>query len=157
MVDELVTQYDGVVTVLVASARANWAPQIAQLPGVEVIEADRLDVAAFDRAGLAEAAALALVAQDDAANVDAALIAQEMNPDLRIVIRMFNLNLGENIAQLLNNCAVISAAAIAAPAFVAAALDDTTTAPEVVAGRTVVATHPDSSPARRCHMRARHH
>jgi Trk K+ transport system NAD-binding subunit len=145
LVDELVTQYDGVVTVLVASARANWAPQIAQVPGVEMVEADRLDVAAFDRAGLAEAAALALVAQDDAANVDAALIAQEMNPDLRIVIRMFNLNLGENIAQLLNNCAVISAAAIAAPAFVAAALDDTTTAPEVVAGRTVVATHPDST------------
>ena len=66
--------------------------------------------------------------QDDAANVEAALLAQEINPDLRIVIRMFNLSLGERMSALLNNCAVLSAAAIAAPAFVAAALDEAATA-----------------------------
>ena len=52
---------------------------------------------------------------------------------------MFNLSLGERMSALLNNCAVLSAAAIAAPAFVAAALDEAATAPIKVADRTVVA------------------
>jgi len=140
LIDELITQYDGQVVVILRSAQENWGPEISRVPGIDVVMAERLDAAAFRRAGLAEADALALIDQDDAGNVDAALIAQEINPDLRIVIRMFNLRLGENITKLLNDCTVLSAAAIAAPAFVAAALDDTTTAPMQVGDRTLVAT-----------------
>ena len=125
---------------IVHSEETEWAREIRRVPDVDIVAAERLDAEAFTRAGLADATALAIVDQDDAANVDAALIAQEINPDLRIVIRMFNLSLGEKITRLLNNCAVLSAAAIAAPAFVAAALDDTTTAPMQIADRTVVAT-----------------
>ncbi len=139
LVDELVTRYDAQVTVVVESTEANWAPKICQLPGVAVIQG-RLDRNAFARAGIETAAALALVEQEDAANVDAALLAQEINPGLRIVIRMFNLGLGERMGKLLNNSVVLSAAAIAAPAFVAAALDEETTAPMAVADRTLVAT-----------------
>ena len=51
---------------------------------------------------------------------------------------MFKLSLGERISALLNNCVVLSAAAIAAPAFVAAALDEAATPPITVGDRTVV-------------------
>jgi len=144
LIDELVTQYEAHVAVILPSTQENWAPEICRVPGIEVVVSDRLDAGAFARARLPEAAAVALVDQDDAGNVDAALIAQELNPDLRIVIRMFNRSLGESITRLLNDCVVLSAAAIAAPAFVAAALDDLSTAPVQVADRTVVATHRDS-------------
>ena len=103
---------------------------------------DRLDADAFEQARLASADALALVSQDDGGNIDAALVAQELNPDLRIVIRMFNYSLGERISALLNNCEVLSSAAIAAPAFVAAALDERTSAPITIGDRTLVSTRP---------------
>jgi Trk K+ transport system NAD-binding subunit len=67
------------------------------------------------------------------------LAAQDIRPDLRIVIRMSNRGLGERMSQLLNNCVTLSAAAIAAPAFVTAALGEAATAPMTVAARTIVA------------------
>jgi Trk K+ transport system NAD-binding subunit len=140
LADTLVNQYDAHVTMIMPSVTGTWSHKIVQIAGIEVVQADRLDTDAFERANLRDAAALALVDQEDAGNVDAALLAQEMNPDLRIVIRMFNVRLGERVSELLNNSVVLSAAAIAAPAFVAAALDDATTAPIAIADALVVAT-----------------
>jgi len=140
LVDELVHQYEAEVTVVLPSLRNNWAPKIAEIGGIQVIESDRLDEATLRRAGVTEATALGLLDQEDAGNVDAALLAQELNPKLRLVVRMSNQGLGERIAQLLNDCVVLSAAAIAAPAFVAAALDESTSPPIEAGGRTLVAT-----------------
>jgi Trk K+ transport system NAD-binding subunit len=140
LADVLITQYEAHVTAIVRSAKSEWAPKIYEVPGIEVIQSDRLDAATFARARLSEADGLALVDQDDAGNIDAALIAQEINPNIRSVVRMFNNSLADRIKELLTNSAVLSAAAIAAPAFVASALDDSTTAPIEVADRTLVAT-----------------
>jgi Trk K+ transport system NAD-binding subunit len=141
LVDELATTYDAQVTAIVTSRGSDWAPEICRVPGVAVVEAARLDADAYARAGLAGADALALVGQDDdAGTVNAALLAQEIRPDLRIVMRMSRVRLGERMSRLLNNCEVLSAATIAAPAFVAAALDERTTAPMAVADRHLVAT-----------------
>jgi Trk K+ transport system NAD-binding subunit len=147
LIDELVHTYDAQVTAILASRSANWAPRICQIPTVDVIDAERLDGPTFERAGLAHADAVALIDQEDAGNVDAALLAQEINPQVRIVIRMFNVSLGERMTELLPNCTVLSAAAIAAPAFVAAALDETTTATMRVADRELVATLRGNVPA----------
>jgi Trk K+ transport system NAD-binding subunit len=140
LIDVLINQYDAQITAVVRSTRDEWAPLISEQAGVEVVESDRLDAATFARARLAEADGLALVDQNDAGNIDAALLAQEINPDIRTVVRMFNNSLGERIKELLTNSAVLSAAAITAPAFVAAALDDATTAPMTVEDRTLVGT-----------------
>ena len=140
LVEELVHQYEAHVTAIFPPTRTIWTERISDTPGVTVVESDRLDQDTFTRAELERAHAIALVDQEDAGNVNAALLAQELNPDLRIVIRMFNRSLGDRMSKLLNNVAVLSAAAIAAPAFVAAALDETTTAPVTVADRTLVAT-----------------
>lgn len=124
LVDELVTRYGVDVTVILASASDGWGPRIAAVPGVEVIEAPRPDAEVFIGADLAGAGALALVEQDDAGNLDAALLARELNPHLRIVLRMFNASLGAGVRRLLGDCEVLSESGIAAPAFVAAALGD---------------------------------
>ncbi len=139
LVDELVNQYDAHVAAIFPPTRTTWSERISQVPGVTVVESATLDQHAFERASLGLADAIALVDQEDAGNVEAALLAQDMKPGIRVVIRMFNLGLGERMSQLLDNCAVLSAAAIAAPAFVAAALDEAATAPIRVANRTLVA------------------
>jgi Trk K+ transport system NAD-binding subunit len=124
LVDELVNRYDASVAAIVRLARGQTAQQIARLPNVQVVQADHLDAAAFRAADLANASGLALVDQDDVGNVDAALLAQELHPGLRLVIRMFNPNLGTGVRRLLTDCAVLSSSAIAVPAFVAATLGE---------------------------------
>jgi Trk K+ transport system NAD-binding subunit len=99
-------------------------PDIHALRGVRVIRADRLDEETFRAAGLVGASGLALLHQDDVGNIDAALCAQEIEPDLRLVLRMFNTSLGNNIRPLFQDVAVLSDAQIAAPAFVAEALGE---------------------------------
>lgn len=130
LVDELINSYGAQVTAVVPSLTAHQAPQIAQLcaldPWSAVVQEPRLTAATFLRPELAEAEAVAFVDADDVANVDAALIAREALPDVRVVLRMFNTVLGEGVASRLRNCAVLSASEIAAPAFVTAALGDNT-------------------------------
>ncbi len=122
LADELVTRYAGDVGVIARSVASGPGARLAALDRVTVVLAERPDLRAYQAAGLAEADGLALVDQDDGGNIDAAMLARELYPGVRIVLRMFNQSLGERIAALLGNCAVLSESAIAAPAFVTAAL-----------------------------------
>jgi Trk K+ transport system NAD-binding subunit len=140
LIEELITRYEGHVVAVVKPNGTQWSDRMRQIGGVEFVESERLDKETFERARLEHAEALALVEQDDAANVQAALLAQEIKPNLRIVLRMFKLTLGERMTPLLNNVAVLSSAAIAAPTFVNAALDEAATPPIALADRTVVGT-----------------
>lgn len=112
------------VTVIVPHQRRRGGPDIRSIRGVRTIRADRLDEETFRTAGLVGASGLALLHQDDVGNIHAALCAQEIEPDLRVVLRMFNMSLGNGIRQLFPNSAVLSDASMAAPAFVAAALGE---------------------------------
>jgi Trk K+ transport system NAD-binding subunit len=147
LVDELVTRYGAEVVVILPSAGAGRGPELARLPGVRLVEAERPTADAFRQADVAGAAALALVNQDDAGNLDAALLAREVSGPLRIVIRMFNANLGAGIRHLLGDCAVLSESAIAAPAFVAATLGDAAPAFLRVPGQPVFVARRDAVPA----------
>jgi Trk K+ transport system NAD-binding subunit len=125
------------VTVVAAPRRRADLADIGAIPGVRVVPADRLDGAAFEAAGLATAQALALTDQDDVGNIHAALCAQDINPDVRLVIRMFNTSLGHGVGRLFKDCRVLSDAAMAAPTFVAAALGEEDPTHFRLAGRTV--------------------
>jgi Trk K+ transport system NAD-binding subunit len=122
LVDELINRYDEDVTVILRSRQENYGPRIAQLSRVRVIEAAAPDNAAFLQAKLSTARALALLGSDDAGNIHAALLAQDINPELRLVLRLFNTSLGNRVRTLFADCAVLSDAAMAAPSFVAASL-----------------------------------
>lgn len=124
LVNELVTRYGAEVTVILPDPARNQGPQLRQLQSVHLLTAALPDTAALRAAGVQEAAALALVDQDDVGNIHAALRAYELNPDLRMVIRMFNTSLGFRIRTLFADCAVLSDSAMAAPSFVAAALGE---------------------------------
>jgi Trk K+ transport system NAD-binding subunit len=125
-------------------------PDLAQLVerGVEWRKADRLDERAFREAGLTGATALALVMPDDMVNLHAALCAREVEADLRVVVRMFNTALGQSVVRLFPDCAVLSDAEMAAPAFVAAALGEVAPTHFRRAGRTLYVAHRSDVPER---------
>jgi Trk K+ transport system NAD-binding subunit len=148
LVEELIQVHRRPVTVILPSRTSNYGPQLARLAGVRIIEAERLSPGVFHRAGVRDATALALLKQDDVGNIDAALVAQELNPRLRLVLRMFNMNLGHHVRVLLPNGRVLSDALIAAPTFVASALGEV--APSIIRlpGQTLaVARREDADPA----------
>jgi Trk K+ transport system NAD-binding subunit len=125
------------ITVVVPHRLRLDVPDLTQLRGVQVIKAERLDEETFQSAGLAGADALALVMPDDVVNLHAALCAQAVEPGLRLVIRMVNTALGQGVRTLFASCAVMSDAAMAAPAFVAAALGEVAPTHFRHAGRTL--------------------
>lgn len=137
-----------ITVVLPYKVRAD-VPDLSRLRSVRVIRANRLDETTFRAAGLAGAAALALVMPDDVVNLHAALCAQSVEPDLRLVIRMFNTGLGYGVRKLFDDCAVLSDADMAAPAFVAAALGEVAPTHFRHAGRTLYVTRRSDVPDRR--------
>jgi Trk K+ transport system NAD-binding subunit len=137
IVEELTARYGERVTVIVPSREHSTAPRIARLPGVRVIERAELDSGAFADAQVQSARALALVSQDDLGNFHAALRAQDLNPDLRLVVAIFNTGLGERMRGFFHDCAVLSGSAMAAPSFVAAALGEPAPSHVRLAGRTL--------------------
>ncbi|MBM0230423.1 NAD-binding protein [Micromonospora sp. STR1_7] len=142
LADELINRHKPAVTVIMRSRASTDGRRIAKLDGVRIIESERPDTDAYRSAKLNEADALALVGRNDVANIEAALQAHGLNPGLRIVVRMFNTSLSEGIAQL-PYCTVVSDGALAAPAFVAAAVGEVTPTEGLRGGAFVVARRDD--------------
>ncbi|MCU1658749.1 MAG: TrkA-N protein [Pseudonocardiales bacterium] len=124
LVEELVDRYGAEVSVVVPAVATGQAPALARKSGVRLVESERVDADALRRAGVFDAEAVALVAQDDVGNVDVALLIRELTVDVPIVARIFNPVLGEGLQRLIDNCVTLSDAEIAAPAFVVAAVSD---------------------------------
>jgi len=81
------------------------------------------DYASLAEAGVARAACIMPVSLDDRLNLQIALKARDLNPNVRIVLRQFNRTLGRKIEQNLPNCTAVSPAANAAATYAAAAVD----------------------------------
>ncbi|MBD9701138.1 NAD-binding protein [Streptomyces sp. ID01-12c] len=87
-----------------------------------VLEASELTDEVLAAAGVARATAVALVHEDDEVNIRAALIARRLNPQVRLVIRLYNRKLGQQLEELLDQAAVV-----ASPGLDPVALDTSTT------------------------------
>jgi Trk K+ transport system NAD-binding subunit len=122
--EELTSRYGERVTVILPSRRRNHGPQISALSRVRVLEYPELSTPAFTDADVRSARAVAVVWQDDVGNLHAGLRAQELNPDLRLVLAIFNRRLGDHIRLLFPDCTVLSGTAMSAPSFVSAALGE---------------------------------
>ena len=107
-------------------------------PDVRVVVGDFRHEATLRAAGVADAAAIVLTSGDDLANLHAALAAGAINERARIVIRLFDDELGQHIGVLLPRAIALSSSAIAAPAYVAAALNGEAGAVFELGGRTLV-------------------
>ena len=134
---ELTRRYEQAVVVILADKLKNHGPQIAALPGVTVHEHAALTSEAFAGADVASARAMALVGPDDLENFHAALRAQELSPDLRLVVAAYNRRLGDHITGFFRDCTVLSRSQLAAPALVAAALGDIAPSHVRLTGRTL--------------------
>jgi Trk K+ transport system NAD-binding subunit len=143
----LTRRYDERVVVVLADKLRGHGPQIASLPGVTVLEHAGLTGEAFTDAGIASASAAALVGQNDLENFHAALRAQELNPDLRLVVAAYNRRLGDHLSGFFRDCTVLSRSQLAAPALVAAALGDIAPSHVRLSGRTLYVARREHAPA----------
>ncbi|MBC9728531.1 NAD(P)-binding protein [Streptomyces sp. TRM68367] len=91
------------------SAAVNRSGDNGERAGDErVLEAAEPAEDVLAEAGVDRAAALALVYDDDETNIRAALTARRLNPRLRLVLRLYNRNLGQHIEELLDQAAALA-------------------------------------------------
>jgi Trk K+ transport system NAD-binding subunit len=109
--------------------------------GIEalMILGDQTAESVLREAGVPQAAAVVLAAEDDHGNLDAALLTQTLNPYARIVIRLFDSHLGTHLEKLIPRATVLSSSALAAPGFVSAAVFGDVGERFSLGGRTLVA------------------
>lgn len=91
--------------------------------GLAIMYGDFRRPSMLEEAGVHQARALIACDEDDMVNFETTLRARELRADLRVVMRMFEATLGEELQRTFDIDAVYSTSALAAPAFVAAALD----------------------------------
>jgi Trk K+ transport system NAD-binding subunit len=127
----------GEEVVVVADTTSDGFASHARSQGAVIVEGSYREEATLRAAGVDRARALVIVESNDVGNIHAALTAQEINPDLRIVLRIFNQDFGGRLQTLFHDCVVLSSSAIAAPAFVTAALQQTWEQEIMLAGKTL--------------------
>ncbi len=116
---------DAGVEVVAAESRAGGRfVAIARRRGVPVLIADAHFLDSLRALSVDHARAVVAATSDDLANLEAAISARELNPDARIVVRLFDQELAERAQQQLHITACQSVSALATPAFVAAAMGD---------------------------------
>ena len=111
------------VVVISPAAEGQFQGRVRAM-GLHTVRANYREDEGLRRAGIMGARAIIIAGTDDVGNIHAALSTHELNPDLRVVVRIFNPDLGSQISSLLRDCSVLSSSAIAAPAFVEAALQE---------------------------------
>lgn len=89
---------------------------------IPVVIAPASDAAAQAVAGIARAVAVVAVTDDEAVNLEIALVAKDVNPRVRVVARLFDHELAARVERRLELGATRSVSMLAAPAFAAAAL-----------------------------------
>ncbi|MDQ5825737.1 MAG: NAD-binding protein [Chloroflexota bacterium] len=109
------------VVVVAGAPSKNFAHRAREL-GATIITGSQWEEQVLQEAGVTSARAIILTDKDDVANLHAGLVAQDLNPNIPIILHMFNMELGQQVKALFHNCAVLSSSEIAAPAFIAAAL-----------------------------------
>jgi voltage-gated potassium channel len=105
-----------------------------QKMGIPVLQADGTSPAALEAAGVSRAKTIILCAQNDSANLQIALKARSYNPEIKVVIRIFD----EDFAHALHDqfgYTALSATEMAAPVFAAAAAGMDVTNPISVEGQ----------------------
>jgi Trk K+ transport system NAD-binding subunit len=121
--------------------------------GVPVLIGDASDTERLRQAGIEAAQAVVVATNDDLMNLRIVLNVRSLNPDIRIVLRMFDPELAERMGKGLGIRTAFSASAIAAPAFATAAIREGVTHSFVLEGDLLhvseVTVHPEGKLAGR--------
>lgn len=94
---------------------------LARERDVPVIIGDARQREVLRKAGIERASAVVCSTQDELANLDIALDARELHPDIKVVLRMFDETLASKVEKGFGIHTAFSMSALSAPAFAAAA------------------------------------
>ncbi len=111
------------VVVIARDMPAEWAIRVQRWASAVILDDERDDRALIE-ADLPNARALIVATDDDLANLETALYAGELAPNVPIVLRLYDRQLGERVRQRMAVRAVLNAGDVAAGSFVAAILGD---------------------------------
>lgn len=111
------------ITIVTQSGREEWMRR-AQERGARLLIGDARDEELLEDAGLGAARAIIACTDDDSANVEIALDARRLRPEMRVIVRIFDPNLARQSETHLGFDRAIAMAAAAAPAFAAAIYGD---------------------------------
>jgi Trk K+ transport system NAD-binding subunit len=98
-------------------------PGEVELDGAAITQGDFRRPEVLQRAGIAQCRSIVLLADDTASNVEGALAARRLNPQVRLVLRGEQQSLHGLLSKQLGNLVVYEPNLMAAPAFAFAALD----------------------------------
>lgn len=93
-----------------------------RLGGARLVKGDCRQAAVLEQAGVAGARGVVIVTSDDLVNVSTALLVRRLNPDGRVVVRMFNQNLIPRFGSAVRNTTALSVSALTAPLLALTAL-----------------------------------
>lgn len=96
--------------------------QELRLFNVPVITGDGRHTVTLDKAGLQYAQAFVICTSDDHINLEAIMRARDLNPTVRIVVRMWDSQFAEQLKRFMGVEAVLSASDLAAPVFAGSAV-----------------------------------
>jgi len=116
--------------------------------GIPVIPGDGRQESNLHAAGIAKARALVICTQHDSMNLQIAFTARKLNPDINIVVRIFDQDFGETLEEQFGYRAM-SATGMSAPAFAAAAANVDITRPITVEGESFSLARIDIEPQSR--------
>ena len=100
-----------------------WA-DIMQVSGARCILGDARAESCLREAGIETAKGILIVTGDDLVNIQIAADAQRINPDISLIVRVFDHDLAERIGREMGVRDVLSPALLTAPVFTAAALGE---------------------------------
>lgn len=112
----------GVDVVAIDLKSADDRPEPRQFPRVPLVVGDGRQTSVLETAGIRRAQALIVCTSNDYMNLEVTMRARDMNPDVRIVVRVWEDHFVRQIERFMNVEAVLSATNLAAPSFAGYAL-----------------------------------
>lgn len=113
----------GVPVVVIENSPNNQFLEDVRRDGSPLLIGDGRREALLVDANVAEARSIVLATTNDLANLEIALDARKLSPNIRVVLRMFDQNMADKIAEGFNIHLAISQSAVSAPAFAIAAVE----------------------------------
>lgn len=103
-------------------------PQCPNIPfarkkGIPVLIGSGREDGIFDDLNLAEAKSIIIATNDDLANLEIALDARKLNPDIRVVLRLFDQELASKVRESFGISLAFSTSTLAAPVFATSSSD----------------------------------
>jgi len=116
-------QFEQAIVVIEANKESRFAHEVAG-SDIPVLFGDARDTRLLENANVSKAKAVLCVTNDDMVNLETALNAREYNPDIKIIIRMFDQKLAKKVQKSLGIHGVYSSSARSGRLFAQAAISE---------------------------------